>query len=297
MVFSPDADFPIITTEKGKFGPDFKADWIESKLLPRIVYARGGSVTNIVPRESEALVEGLSLKTAEEICSAYTAEVGGSITCREAENGVIITSHGSSAHASTPTAGLNSNTLLIGALARLPIAECDGFWRIKKLAELIPHGDTSGKALGINCSDELSGEITVNFGVFSCDLTGMKGNLDIRTPVCADTMPLAKMIYSAFERAGISCNTDHILPSHHVDENSEFVKTLLGIYEDYTGNPGKPIAIGGLTYVHEIPGGVAFGITMPGHDTCIHGANEHISEEELFVGAKIFTRAIIDLCK
>lgn len=297
LVFSPDADFPVINTEKGKFGPDFKCTWMESGVLPRIVYARGGDVSNIVPRQAEALVEGLTAAQAQPTCSAFAEKAGGSIICRDTNCGVMITATGASAHASMPTAGLNANTLLIGALTQLPIAECDGYYRLCELANLIPHGDTAGHALGINCSDELSGEITVNFGIFEYGLTGMSGNLDIRTPVCADSMPIAQLTEAAFGKAGISCNTDHIMPSHHVDENCDFVKTLLGIYEEFTGEKGEALAVGGLTYVHDIPGGVAFGCTMPGHDACIHGANEHITADELFTSAKMFTKAIIEICK
>ena len=34
---------------------------------------------------------------------------------------------------------------------------------------------------------------------------------------------------------GITVLTKEMLPPHHVDGNSPFVKTLLGAYEEYTG--------------------------------------------------------------
>lgn len=46
---------------------------------------------------------------------------------------------------------------------------------------------------------------------------------------------------------------------HYVDENSEFVQTLLRVYEKVKGEKGKCIAEGGITYVHNTKGGVAFG--------------------------------------
>lgn len=297
LVFSPDADFPLINIEKGKFGPDFYCDWIESKTLPRIVHAQGGSVTNIVPRAADAIVEGLTAADVKPVCDAVSKEYNAEITCRDTNNGVLITTYGVAAHASVPTNGLNANTVLISVLTRLPIAECEGFCRLKKLSELIPHGDCAGCALGINCKDEVSGEITVNFGIFKFDLHGMYGNLDIRTPVCADNMPIAKMTEAAFRKAGINCNTESILPSHFVPADSEFVQTLLGIYEDYTGLKGEAIAIGGLTYAHDIPGAVAFGCSFPGRDAGIHGINENFLVDELITSAEIFTQAIIVLCK
>jgi succinyl-diaminopimelate desuccinylase len=54
--------------------------------------------------------------------------------------------------------------------------------------------------------------------------------------------------------------------------------------------------MGGLTYVHDIEGGVAFGVAMPGDDNRAHGANEYISKEQLILSAKMFTQAILDMC-
>ena len=297
MVFSPDADFPLINIEKGKFGPDFYCEWVESKALPRIVFAQGGSVSNIVPRAADALIEGLTAVDVKPMCDEFAARFGTEITYRDTDNGVIITAYGVAAHASVPANGLNANTVLLTVLTHLPIAESEPFYRLKQLAALIPHGDYAGNALGINCKDDESGEISVNFGIFKFGLNGMSGNLDLRTPICADSMPLAKMTEAAFRKAGINCNTDHILPSHSVPAESPFVKTLLSIYEDYTGLKGEALSIGGLTYAHGIPGAVAFGCSFPERDNGIHGIDENILVDELMISAKIFTQAIIDLCK
>ncbi len=54
--------------------------------------------------------------------------------------------------------------------------------------------------------------------------------------------------------------------------------------------------MGGGTYVHDVPGGVAFGIGMPGVDTRMHGANERFPVEDLFTSAKIFAAVIADMC-
>ena len=88
-----------------------------------------------------------------------------------------------------------------------------------------------------------------------------------------------------------------MIPAHHVPADSEFVQTLLRCYSLYTGeqNP-EPIAIGGGTYVHDIPGGVAFVCVFPGVDTKMHAANEQIRVDDLLLSAKIFTQAIFDIC-
>ena len=45
-----------------------------------------------------------------------------------------------------------------------------------------------------------------------------------------------------------------------------------------------------------MPGGVAFGVVMPGEDVRMHGANERIKAEDLIAAAEIFAQAVADLC-
>ena len=62
---------------------------------------------------------------------------------------------------------------------------------------------------------------------------------------------------------GMTLLNQSMTPPHHVDGNSDFVKTLLKAYEEYTGRKGECLAIGGGTYVHHLKNGVAFGAAMP----------------------------------
>ena len=84
---------------------------------------------------------------------------------------------------------------------------------------------------------------------------------------------------------------------HHTPADSLLCRTLLRTYEEYTGQKGECMAIGGGTYVHHIEGGVAFGCAMPGTDNRMHGADEFAVIEELMVSAKMFTEIILQLCK
>ena len=88
-----------------------------------------------------------------------------------------------------------------------------------------------------------------------------------------------------------------MVPPHHVDENSAFISTLLNVYEEYTGNKGECLAIGGGTYVHSLKNGVAFGAAMPGTYNRMHGADEFAYVEELTMAAKIFAQVIVQLCR
>jgi succinyl-diaminopimelate desuccinylase len=110
-------------------------------------------------------------------------------------------------------------------------------------------------------------------------------------------LDLVGMTEAAFEREGISMTCGSLSKCHHTPEESQFVQTLLGIYGEYTGETGRCIVMGGQTYVHDIPGGVAFGCAIQGEDNGVHGANEHVGVEQILLSAKMFTQTIIDMCK
>ena len=64
----------------------------------------------------------------------------------------------------------------------------------------------------------------------------------------------------------------------------------------YTGKQGSCHSMGGCTYAHGIPGAVSFGPTFPGVETNLHGIDEYVVLDDLFLAAKIYTQVILDLC-
>ena len=295
-VFTPDAEYPVVNIEKGRFMPVFGAKWEKEMELPRIISITGGKTPNVVPNYSEAVIEGFSAEDAEKFCREYTDKTGVKFTVTPDENKLTITAEGKAAHASLPERGNNAQTALIEMLAAMPFAKSKGFEFLCTLNRLFPHGDYRGTALGIDMNDEKTGRITVNFGVLRFSELEFSGNFDSRTPACADEVDLLETTRAILGREGMSITYHEITGCHHTPEETVFVQNLLRLYEEYTENPGKCLSIGGLTYVHDIPGGVAFGCAMPGDDNRVHGANEYIKKEQLITSAKMFTQAIIDMC-
>ena len=78
--------------------------------------------------------------------------------------------------------------------------------------------------------------------------------------------------------------------------DSKFVQVLLRCYQEETGKAGKCVAIGGGTYVHNIPGGVAFGAGDAEFDSHLHGANERARVSALMQAARIYANVIVELC-
>jgi len=295
-VFTPDAGYPLVNIEKGRFMPVFGAKWEKETELPRIISITGGKTPNVVPNLAVAIIEGVSIKDVETICVEFSSKTGASMTVTQDGGKLTITAEGTAAHASMPELGNNAQTALIELLAAMPFAKSKGFEYICALNRLFPHGDNHGAALGIDMSDEKSGRITVNFGVLRFSELEFSGNFDSRTPICADEVDIVGKTRAALEREAIAVTYHEIVGSHHTPEETEFVQKLLRIYEENTGESGYCISMGGLTYVHDISGGVAFGCAMPDDDNSVHGANEFINIEQLILSAKMFTQAIIDMC-
>ena len=296
MTFSPDAEFPVINIEKGRLEGHFNASFKASEAVPRLVKVEAGIKANVVPGKAKAVVEGVDLGTLEGTAREVEAETGVSFGFEGNFPVIQITAQGGGAHASTPQEGRNALTALLSYLTRLPLAKCPQMDAVGALVELFPHGDTCGKAAGIAMEDELSGALTLAFSMLTVSSDSLEGVFDSRCPICSNEDNVLKEVKKNMAAKGLTLENETMVPPHHVDGDSHFVKTLLEVYEAYTGLKGSCESTGGGTYVHHLKNGVAFGAALPGTDNHMHGADEFAVVDELLVSAKIFAQAIVELC-
>lgn len=297
MSFSPDADFPLINVEKGRFTPSFSTVWEESGALPRLCSVTSGVKVNMVPDTATAVVEGLSNEVVERACAESSRITGIQYQVTATGGRLEIRASGASAHASTPEKGRNALTALLSLLCELPFAECRAIECLQKVSQWFPYGDFYGNGLGIAMEDTESGALTASLNVFSLSPTGMSGQCDCRVPCCATEENSARIVEKAFLEAGLQGTVLPFWQAHRVPAHSPLVKTLLHAYETVTGEKGTCMAIGGITYVHHLKNGVAFGCAFPGTDNRMHGDDEFIDIEQLITAAKIFAVAIEALCR
>ena len=296
MTFSPDGQYPVVNVEKGRLEGHFTAEFEASDVLPRLAGLEAGTKVNVVPGKAKARVEGMDLSLLEKTAAEVKEETGIEFELVFQDSVCEITAVGVGAHAARPQEGNNAITGLLTLLCRLPLAACPQTECIKKLLALMPHGDVNGKSLGVAMEDEVSGLLTLAFSMLKIEASGLDGQFDSRVPVCGNEDNVLKVIRERMASVGLCLHNDSMTPPHMVDGESLFVKTLLRVYEDYTGREGKCLSIGGGTYVHNLKNGVAFGASMPGTDNRMHGADEFAIVEELVTSAKMFAQVIIDLC-
>lgn len=191
---------------------------------------------------------------------------------------------GKSAHASTPEKGDNAITLFLSSEGRENKL-------LGGLARLFPHNEFNGESI----FGDISG-ITCVLSLLNTSENRLHGGIDIRFPLDRTKDEISKIICGKLESIGFEIDSCEGTEPHYTDENSEFVQSLLRVYERITGDKGRCITIGGGTYVHEIEGGVAFGAEFPNEDGNMHGADEFITEENLLKNAEIMAEAIIEIC-
>jgi succinyl-diaminopimelate desuccinylase len=293
--FSPDGSFAVTNTEKGNLQPFFSGSWKESAALPRVRSLKGGMRINIIPGEAEALVEGLSVEQITPAVQKVEATTGVKFSLTAEANGVHIHAAGTGGHCASPSHGNNALTALTALVADMPLADSDSTRAIRALHQMFPHGDFFGEAIGIAQEEPVTGKLTLVFSILDLNLTGFNARFDSRTPLCATRENSHDVVKARFNKAGFSMECK-IIPPHHTPADSPFVKTLLTVYEQYTGKEGTCEATGGGTYVHHIDGGVCYGAMMPGYAPLMHGANEHIDIQDMLTAAKIFTQVIIRMC-
>lgn len=281
FAFTPDADYPACNCEKGILHIR-----LTGNTDPAINSIKGGSAINCVIDRCEADIipdnEAAGM-LAEKI------KVSGA-KCTFTNDGKINVT-GVSAHAMCPEKGINAASELLLALdgsGALSEGSAEYFFA-KKLC-----GDTRGKKIGAACSDEMSGEMTLNIGTISSENGATTLGIDIRYPATLSSNGIISRINEAAQSAGIKVEIIDDNPPLYVPADDPLILALGECYTEVTGNPMIPIAMGGGTYARTLHGrGVAFGPVFPdARPSNLHMADENLSVSELMLHAEICYRAM-----
>jgi succinyl-diaminopimelate desuccinylase len=285
-IFTPDGTFPVLNCEKGLIHLTFQG---KSDNADRGVQRlKAGTVINAVPGKAEFILSGI---TMQEMKDALEKTEGFDLAFETKDGELCGTMTGKSCHASLPQNGLNTATGLLQAFSRLGISE------FERLSKLFVHGDLSGKAIGLGFSDKISGDMTCVLTQLEKEQEQIRGGVDIRFPVDRTSQEIYAIVKSALEKSGFEITSFDSMEPHYVDKDCPLVQTLLTVYEGVTGEKGECRAEGGITYVHNTPGAVAFGAEFPWENNNMHGADEHISLATFKANLNLYANAIIELTK
>lgn len=293
--FSPDADFPLINCEKGRLELTLSGKLPADPHSP-LKKMQGGTRSNVVPDSAEAVLafnDSSRTNTFSRMVKERAARQP-YIKVMENNSELIVRAEGKSAHASLPHLGENAITRLAAFLSGLGI-------KGEKTAELINFiagkigAGTDGAGLGIDCRDEISGQLTLNLGVIEFDGEKVRLEVDIRYPLCTDEEKIIAAVENHLGPVGLDIAVPHRLKPHYLPAENPLVKKLLKAYREETGDDSPPVSIGGRTYAATLGNGVAFGPGFPGRPEMAHQKDEYFSLADLKLCARIYTRALYEL--
>ena len=281
-MLTPDSSFPVVNVEKGVSHIIMVGSY-NNKIDGAVIESvSGGTVINAVPDRAYAVIKGIKKSVR------FAAEAIGSK--------IKITSFGKSAHGSLPELGENAITALLNLLTALPFDKGGAYDLVCELSKLFPYGEYHGEALDLFCEDDVSGKITEVYSLIDISGGKYKGGMDIRFPVCTSLKEIYSKLDEHLGKLGQTYVDDDAMEPHYVDENSDFIQTLLKSYTELTGLKGVCLAEGGATYLHTSKMGVGFGAEFPGENNNMHGADEHINISTFMNIAKIYADVIFKLC-
>lgn len=269
--FSPDADFPVINCEKGLVCHAVRV------ARPKGVSITAGTRSNIVPDTATATApyDPIIEDKAKELGLEYIVNDGK----------LTVNTTGVSAHGSTPELGVNAISKVLTALG----AKYELFESVSRA--LSP---TDGSGVNLAVSDDKSGSLTLNLGIAETSDDAITFTVDIRHPISVTRDDVTAAISKAMPYAQVERLNYH--DPLYVDKNDPLVKTLLDVYNEFTGEHAEPLTIGGGTYAKMLPKGVAYGPVFPGEVALIHGDDECISLSSYEKLIAIYKEAVKRLC-
>lgn len=300
--FSPDADFPIINSEKGITIFDlFKSFTTENSRTAegiQINYIKGGNRPNMVPEycECELLLSKDFESSVKKAVEAMQDREGAKFELTFAGEKCLVKSYGVSAHGSTPEKGINAISQMMVFLNSLPLAPGPKAEFIQFMANKIGM-ETDGTSFGLFMEDEVSGKLVFNLGVFELNDTLATCSVNLRYPVTKTRDEVYAIIEETAARSVVEYREVTGKGPLYVPADNFLVQKLKEVYERITGEQATLISIGGGTYSRAIQNAVAFGPLFPGREELAHQKDEYIAVDDLLQCTKLYAEAISELIK
>ncbi|GAA0182193.1 dipeptidase PepV [Clostridium sediminicola] len=296
LCFTPDAYFPIVTSEKGILTFEIVKKFEKELSRYTIQYIKGGKKSNIVPDYCEAK---LVYDSNEKLYKEFTDDIlkeRYKIATHIVKNAIVIKSYGTSSHGSTPELGNNAISNMLIYLKEVLSLEDEFIDFLKAFSNIIGF-DYTGEKLGINFYDEESGKLTLNLGIINGDNNEIRMRCNIRYPVMKDHKEILSNIKVKLKENNLIFQMGNHNPPLHFSKDHELVIALKKAYEESTGEVAKLLATGGGTYAKLMPNTVAFGPIFDEKYNLAHQADEFIEVSLLKKCIEIYARAIYELAK
>lgn len=295
--FTPDGMFPVINAEKGSINIKFKKEILrKSKGMIAIKSLKGGDAPNVVPNicTCELRLKDMAKLMLKDTLELYSQNNGINMSIEDKGELDVITSLGLSCHSSTPKMGKNAVAQLVNFISQFNLGQNDVSDYIKFISKYIASG-TDGRSIGINYTDNISGELTLNLSSISIDEDSAEAVVNIRYPVTVKYEDIMSKILKTAEDKKVDTEILSHKEPLYLDKDSHVISILMDSYKKVTGDEACGVAIGGQTYAKAFKNMAAFGPVFPGNEKCAHMPDEYIDIDDLIKCAKIYAHAIYEL--
>ncbi len=299
--FTPDAEFPIITAEKGFLDIQALGKLNGSKPATSdgwfLQEFSSGRRVNMVPEQAIATLGGAGdVFELKETYQQFLMDHRLEGYAEESDEFVRLVLQGRAYHGSEPEKGLSAALELGRFLGTLSLDE-EGSRYIGMINQLFVDA-IFGEKLGIEEKDDLVGRLTVNVGVYQYQhAKDQFVRINVRYPIKTQGKDVLTKIEDRLKQYDLQVIKADNKPGHAFDAKHPLVKTLSRVYEEQTGQPTKLISIAGATYARALDTCVAYGPIFPGKLETAHQTNEHIEVDDLLRATAIYAQAIYELAK
>jgi len=289
--------FRLLTVSSEEFDiGDRKGDWT-------IISMSGGIANNIIPENAEAILTGESeaFKYLNNLAQKWEAEhTPAKFVLTEEGDRIKIEAIGTTGHSAKPEKGHNAFGDLTAFLASLELTP-DRWGSLTYFMGRYIGDEFYGRSLGIAYNDPAMGPLTTNLATVKVTDDAPTTTISLRIPTGIDLSLIDEKITAAVKNINDKYGSNLLLiigdygPAHIVPEDTKLVRTLLEVWEEVTGTPGRTVSISGGTQSRMFPDGVDFGLSKDLDHSTAHGHDEYISVKDLMEAAELTVSAVLRL--
>lgn len=299
-----DAAYPVTHAQKGYGILTFTSGPLAQPPKPgryRLLRVEGESGMSIIPERGEALLQPSASGDLTEVARAAerwaAAHPPARLAVTRDGEAIRVAALGNGGHSSEPRSGHNALADLAAFLATLDLT-LDRWGALAAFVGGAVGTEIDGRSLGIARRDPVMGELTASLSFLREKDGAPVAEVDIRQPQGLTKAEIEKSLAertAIFDRASgaaISAKTEILSGPHLAPADGRLVQSLLAVWRDVTGEPGRPIAIGGGTQARLFPGGVDFGPATDMAHYRGHGPDEYMTRAELERVAELTVAAL-----
>lgn len=293
----PDAAFPVNFAQKGSLDGEISAE-----CTGNLVSFDAGSVRNVIPDLAECVVAA-DVERVQAAMDKLDDADKNMLTITAVAGGTRIAASGRAGHAAMPARADNAIARLTRALTLSGILQGSCACAICELAALTADG--YGQSEGVAYSDEVSGDLTLVYGVAHLKDGVLTASVDSRYSITCDGEELIEKLRANWAERGYQAVRMEMSKPFYIPKEDARVQALQAIYADITGREDAPYTMGGGTYSRVVPNAITFGPGIPGTQRDLsflpeghggaHGRDEVVAMDSVHTCCMIYTLALAAL--